>query len=63
MVKEGNFAADRMALRMALTAVRSGDLSSLRIHQKGVVAAHQPDGPVGDWGAEGERCPAVERSA
>ena len=63
MAKGLNLGAHRTGLRMALTAVRSVGLSSLRIHQKGVVVAGQTDDPMGGCKLKAERCPAVEHSA
>jgi hypothetical protein len=63
MGKELNLAAYRMALRTALTAVQLVDLSSLQIHQKGVVVARQMDDRMEDWREEHGRCPAVEQLA
>jgi len=48
MGKELNLAAHRTGLRMALTAVQSVDLSSLRIHQKDVVVVRQVDDRMED---------------
>jgi hypothetical protein len=63
MGKELNPATYHMALRMALPAAQSVDLSSPRIHQKGVVVARQMDDRREDWREERGRCPAVEQLA